>query len=59
MDKYCRVLSIILGMGWNFIFPVNKILWTSSYVLFAGGISLLLFGLFYWIEETPAVLKIK
>ncbi|MCG2789572.1 MAG: DUF5009 domain-containing protein [Actinomycetia bacterium] len=43
--------SLILGIAWNFNFPVNKILWTSSYVLFAGGISLLLFGLFYWLID--------
>jgi predicted acyltransferase len=45
------IVSLILGTGWNFIFPVNKILWTSSYVLFSGGISLLLFALFYWIID--------
>ena len=43
--------SLILGIAWNFNFPVNKILWTSSYVLFAGGFSLLLFGLFYWLID--------
>jgi len=45
------VSSLILGIAWNFNFPVNKILWTSSYVLFAGGLSLLLFGLFYWLID--------
>jgi predicted acyltransferase len=45
------IVSLLLGIGWNFIFPVNKILWTSSYVLFSGGISLLLFALFYWIID--------
>lgn len=45
------VSSFILGIAWNFNFPVNKILWTSSYVLFAGGLSLLLFGLFYWLID--------
>ncbi|MDP2992181.1 MAG: DUF5009 domain-containing protein, partial [Deltaproteobacteria bacterium] len=45
------VSSLILGIAWNFNFPVNKILWTSSYVLFAGGFSLFLFGLFYWLID--------
>ncbi|MCL5073640.1 MAG: DUF5009 domain-containing protein [Actinobacteria bacterium] len=43
--------SLILGIAWNFNFPVNKTLWTSSYVLFAGGFSLLLLGLFYWLID--------
>ena len=45
------VTSLSLGFAWNFVFPVNKILWTSSFVLFAGGFSLLLFGLFYWLID--------
>jgi len=37
--------SLITGGLWNFTFPVNKKLWTSSYVLYAAGWSLLLLGL--------------
>ena len=33
---------ILLGAAWNPWFPVNKKLWTSSYVLVAGGISTVL-----------------
>jgi predicted acyltransferase len=36
------VLAILLGGVWNAWFPLNKKLWTSSYVLFAGGLSLVL-----------------
>ena len=37
--------GVLLGGLWNLSFPINKKLWTSSYVLFAGGISLLLLAL--------------
>ena len=37
--------SLITGGLWNFTFPVNKKLWTSSYVLYAAGWSLLLLAL--------------
>jgi predicted acyltransferase len=37
--------GVLLGALWNFSFPINKKLWTSSYVLFAGGVSLLLLAL--------------
>ena len=44
-------LSLIAGGLWNFIFPINKKLWTSSYVLFAAGLSLLLLALSMWIVD--------
>jgi predicted acyltransferase len=34
-------------MLWGMEFPIIKKLWTSSYVLYAGGWSLLLLALFY------------
>jgi predicted acyltransferase len=45
------VSGIVLGGLWNFSFPINKKLWTSSYVLFAGGFSLLLLALFLWLAD--------
>ncbi len=45
------ILSLLLGLIWNNIFPINKNLWSSSFVLFAGGWSLILFGLFYLIID--------
>jgi predicted acyltransferase len=43
--------SLLVGYAWGKVFPINKILWTSSYVLFAGGWSLLLLALFYGIID--------
>ncbi len=40
-----------LGWAWSAQFPVIKKIWTSSYVLVAGGYSALLLGLFYWIVD--------
>ncbi|MES2221200.1 MAG: DUF5009 domain-containing protein [Acidobacteriota bacterium] len=45
------VTAVILGGLWNFTFPINKELWTSSFVLFAGGASLLLLALFMWVVD--------
>ena len=42
---------VLLGLLWNLVFPINKPAWSSSYVCFAGGLSLLLFTLFYWIID--------
>lgn len=44
-------LLILSALFWNLFFPINKKLWTSSYVLYTTGIDLLaLCVLFYTIE---------
>ncbi len=45
------VSCLLLGGLWNTTFPINKKLWTSSYVLFAGGCSLVLLALALWIAD--------
>ena len=42
---------VVLAIIWNFDFPINKNLWTSSFVLNVGGISLVLLALFYYIID--------
>lgn len=43
--------SLALGYFWSIWFPLNKKLWTSSYVLAAAGWSLAVFALAYWAIE--------
>jgi predicted acyltransferase len=45
------LLCLLAGWVWGFVFPINKNLWTSSFVLFAGGWSLLLLALFYLVID--------
>lgn len=45
------ISGVLLGGLWNYAFPINKKLWTSSYVLFAAGWSLLLLALAIWIVD--------
>ncbi|MDT3403551.1 acyltransferase family protein [Mucilaginibacter terrae] len=40
-----------LGLLWNLWFPINKSLWTSSYVLFSGGLAILVFAACYWLID--------
>jgi predicted acyltransferase len=42
---------LMAGLLWCLAFPINKTMWTSSFVLYTGGWSLLLFTLFYWIID--------
>ena len=41
-------ILVPLGMLWGLIFPINKNLWTSSYVIFTAGTALILFAAMYW-----------
>jgi len=45
------VVLIGLGLLWNTAFPINKNLWSSSYVVFTAGTALLLFGALYWLID--------
>jgi predicted acyltransferase len=45
------IAAIVLGWLWNIQFPVVKKIWTSSFVLVAGGYSAILLGTFYFIVD--------
>lgn len=45
------IALMIIGKIWDLAFPINKNLWTSSFVCFVGGLSLLLFSIFYLIID--------
>lgn len=41
-------LCVMVGYMWNWVFPINKALWTSSYVMLTAGLALQLLALCYW-----------
>ena len=45
------LVLVVLGLAWGASFPINKSLWTSSYVLLTAGLAAYLFGLVYWIAD--------
>src|SRR5215203_3528428 len=45
------VICVFLGWAWNSFFPINKPLWTSSYVLFTAGLGLQLLAICYWLID--------
>ncbi|HST12640.1 MAG TPA: heparan-alpha-glucosaminide N-acetyltransferase domain-containing protein [Terriglobales bacterium] len=46
------ILGMLGGELWNRWFPINKNLWTSSFVFFSGGFCLLFLALLYWLTES-------
>jgi predicted acyltransferase len=45
------ITGLVLGNVWNIWFPINKKLWTSSYVLFAAGCTLLVMAICFYAVE--------
>jgi predicted acyltransferase len=45
------IILFALGWIWNFFFPFNKALWTSSYVLVTTGLALLTLASCYWLVD--------
>lgn len=42
---------IVIGWAWHPFFPINKSLWTSSYVLFTAGMALQALAFCYWLID--------
>lgn len=47
----CGVLGMVAGLVWNRWFPINKNLWTSSFVLLTGGFALVFLAFLHWVME--------
>lgn len=47
--------AILIGVIWDMWFPMNKSLWTSSYVMFTSGMALLFFGMCYWLIDVKGI----
>ena len=45
------VIFLVIAQLWNLDFPINKNLWSSSFVMQVGGLSLLLMSLFYYVID--------
>jgi predicted acyltransferase len=45
------VAGIVVGYAWNPWFPINKGLWSSSFVMFTAGAACLLLAACYWIVD--------
>jgi predicted acyltransferase len=48
---YGGIASFLIAFLWNKVFPINKALWTSSYVLYVGGLAALSLALIQYLTE--------
>ena len=52
MLTICGATLTLAGLAWGLVFPINKNLWTSSYVVFTAGAAMLILAL--WMRYLPA-----
>ncbi|MCG2588915.1 acyltransferase family protein [Rhodohalobacter sulfatireducens] len=45
------IICMIIGLLWGLHFPVNKHLWTSSFILLTSGMAFLFMAAFYWLID--------
>ncbi|MBN2364826.1 MAG: DUF5009 domain-containing protein [Calditrichaeota bacterium] len=50
-------LVIVVGLLWDIVFPINKSLWTSSYVVFTTGAALQFLGFCYFLIDVKGIKK--
>lgn len=48
-------ILILSGLIWDLFFPINKQLWTSSYVLYTSGLAMVVFGVCYWLADIKRI----
>jgi len=51
------IVSVVLGLCWHPYFPINKSLWTSSFVLLSSGVAFLFTGILHEIIEQRNIKK--
>ncbi|MBT8220325.1 MAG: DUF1624 domain-containing protein [Bacteroidia bacterium] len=50
-------LLIFAGLVWGMFFPINKNIWTSSYVLYTGGIGITCLAFIHWVMDIKFISK--
>jgi len=48
-------IMIMLSLAWNIVFPYNKALWSSSFVLVTAGLATALLGIIYYLTDVRKV----
>jgi len=48
---FAGTVALAVGWSWSLLFPLNKSLWTSSYVIYTTGLALLTLAACYWLID--------
>ena len=50
-------IAVVLGLTWSLFMPINKQIWTSSYVLYTTGLALHFLAISYWLIDIKGYSK--
>jgi predicted acyltransferase len=51
------LLAVTASLIWDLFFPINKSLWTSSFVLYTGGLATMTLATLYWLIDVQGYKK--
>jgi len=51
------ILAVVISLIWDLFFPINKALWTSSFVLYTGGLATITLATLYWLIDVQGYKK--
>jgi len=44
-------IAVVIALAWDLFFPINKALWTSTFVLYTGGLATIAMAFCYWMID--------
>jgi predicted acyltransferase len=53
----CGAAGVVIGLVWSLVFPINKPLWTSSYVIYTAGMACIILAILIWIIDLKGYKK--
>jgi len=51
------IAGVMIAQAWNLIFPINKLLWTSSFVIYTSALAMIFLAVFLWIIDVKGFKK--
>lgn len=51
------VAAVVVALFWDLFFPINKALWTSTFVLYTGGLATIMLAFTYWLIDVQGYKK--
>ncbi len=52
---FTGAILIVAGLAWGIVFPINKSLWTSSFVFYTAGIAMQFLAACYWLIDVQGI----
>jgi len=55
---FIGIILVIIGLLWDLVYPINKPIWSSSYVVYTGGLAMLFLSLLLWLIDIKNIKKV-